>query len=284
MPIPTVDDVTAAEFSHRVTRILHFRNEGHRLTLEAEARLEKALGPLRVNDWGDEGFTIKASKAFLGGRRRFDASVHNPGVAAIRRHLTKHGEGFSSVAETGYDVWLPARFRRVPAEDGVLLVESAALVEVNPDIDKRIAEVDFGDPYRGRVLPGWLLVARSGQVYGINGTAVLATEALANHVISDDVIRVAPNPDCRVRAGYLLVALSHPLFGRPLVKSLAYGSSIPHIDPTDLVEHKVVRLKPAEEFAIADLAEASAKARAAADVIEREIAREAGIIIERFIS
>ena len=284
LPIPTVDDVTATDFSRRVGRILDLRNEGHRLTLEAEARFEKALGLLKINDWGDGGFTIKASKSLNSGRRRFDASVHNPGVAAIRRHLAKHGEGFMAISEVGYDVWLPTRFRRVSAADGVPLVESAALLEVNPDIDKRIAEVDFGDTYRGRVQPGWLLVARSGQVYGIIGTAVLATEALANHVISDDVIRVAPRTDCRVRPGYLLVALSHPLLGRPLIKSLAYGSSIPHIDPADFVEFKIVRLNSTEESTIAELAEASAKARAEADVLEREIAQDAAKIIDQFIA
>ena len=284
LPIPTVDDATAAEFSHRVTRILHFRNEGHRLTLEAEARLEKALGPFRVNDWGDKGFTIKASKAFLGGRRRFDASVHNPGVAAIRRHLAKHGNGFATVAGAGYEVWLPTRFRRIPAEDGVWLVDSADLTEVNPDLSKRIADGDFGDVHKGRVEAGWVLMARSGQTYGIIGTAILAGADLEGRVISDHVMRIKPGENVSIKAGYLVTALSHPMLGRPLVKSLAYGSSIPEIEVADLANHEVVRLKPADECAIADLAEASAKARAAADVIEREIARDAGIIIERFIS
>ena len=87
LPIPTVDDNTAADFSRRVARILELRNKGHRLTLEAEARFEKVLGPLKIANWGEEGFTVKASKAFLGGRRRFDAAVDNPGVAAIRRQI-----------------------------------------------------------------------------------------------------------------------------------------------------------------------------------------------------
>ncbi len=284
LPIPTVDDDTAADFSRRVSRILALRNEGYRLTLEAEARFEKALGPLRVTDWGEHGFSVKASKAFLSRRRRFDAAAHTPGVAAIRRHLAKNGVGFTKIVDAGYEVWLPTRFRRIPAIDGIPLVESAALVEINPDINKRIADTDFGDPYRGRVRPGWLLLARSGQVYGINGTAILASEALAGHVISDDVIRAAPKKDCRLRVGYLLIALSHPLLGRPLVKSLAYGSSIPHIDPTDFAEHEVVRLKAADESIIADLAEASANACAEADVLEREIALDASAIIKLFMA
>jgi hypothetical protein len=84
--------------------------------------------------------------------------------------------------------------------------------------------------------------------------------------------------------GDRVMALSHPVFGRSLVKSIAYGSSIPEIEVADIEAFEVVRLKPSEESAIAELAEASAKARAAADVLEREIAADAEVIIARFIA
>ena len=58
----------------------------------------------------------------------------------------------------------------------------------------------------------------------------------------------APYP-VKMRPGYLVTALSHPLFGRPVVKSLAYGSSIPHIDPGDIQALEIVRLKDADELA-----------------------------------
>jgi hypothetical protein len=279
-----VDDETAADFSRQVSRILTLRNKGYRLTLEAEARFEKALGPLEVTDWGEQGFSVRASQAFLGGRRRFEASVHNPGIAAVRRHLAKHGEGFTTVAEAGYDVWLPNRFRRVPAAEGVWLLDSADLTEVNPDLSKRIADNDFGDAYRGRVEAGWILMARSGQTYGIIGSAILAGRDLEGHVISDHVMRIKPRDAAKTKPGYFVTALSHPIFGRPVVKSLAYGSSIPEIEVADIESFEVVRLKAADESAIADLAEASAKARAEADVLERGIAKDAGEIIERFIA
>lgn len=44
------------------------------------------------------------------------------------------------------------------------------------------------------------------------------------------------------------------------------------------------RLKPAEESAIAEVAEAAAKCRGAADVLEREIASVAEGIISNFIA
>src|ERR1035437_8510666 len=284
LPIPTVDDDTAADFQRRVNRILELRNEGYRLTLEAEARFENSLGSIKIADWGENGFTVKASKAFVSGRRRMDATIHNPGVSAIRRHLTKKGEGFTKIMDAGYDVWLPTRFRRIPAEDGVWLFESADLTEINPDLKKRIADGDFGDRNRGRVDPGWVLMARSGQTYGIIGTTMISGEDLDGKIISDHIMRIKPRSDAKIKPGYLMTALSHPIFGRPLVKAIAYGSSIPEIEVADIETHPIVRLKPAEETKIAELAEESATARAASDVLEREIAADAEKIIAKFIA
>jgi hypothetical protein len=123
---------------------------------------------------------------------------------------------------------------------------------------------NFGDKFKGRVKSGWILIPSSGQVYGIIGTATLAIDALEDQVVSNHVIRIAPRPSS-VPVGYVLTVLSHPVFGRPLVKSLAFGSSVPEIDPDDLATEQIVRLDPKEESAISDLAEAAAQARAAAE-------------------
>jgi hypothetical protein len=283
LPIPSVDDATAFDFLKRVTRILELRNEGYRLTLEAEAQFETALSSITVDDWGEHGFSVRASKSFLGGRRRLDAARHNPGAAAIHRFLAEHGHGFSTLPEAGYDVWVPGRYKRIPVEDGVIYRDSADLLEVNPDLPKRYADCKFGDRFRGRVKDGWILVACSGQVYGIIGTAILATQVLNDEVVSNHVLRAAPKKGS-VPAGYIVTALTHPLFGRPIVKALAFGSSVPEIDGDDLAEVKIVRLKPSEESGIADAAEKSAKVRAAADLLEREITADAGKIIAKFMA
>lgn len=283
IPVPTVSDEVASDFSKRVRRIVELRNESHKLTLAAEEKFENAFGSLTVSDWGENGFSVLASTGIGSGSRRFEASTHNPGVSTIRQHLAKSGRGFTTIAAAGYEAWLPGRFKRIPAADGVLLVDSADLIEANPDLTKRIADGSFGDVYRGRVQSGWILMARSGQTYGIIGTTVLAGPDLEGHVISDHVMRIKPGTNAEVEPGYLVTAMSHPVLGRPLVKALAYGSSIPEIDTGDVLRFEVVRLKRAEESAIADLAEASSKARADADILERAIAAEASTIIDRFI-
>ena len=284
LPVPVVRESIAADFHCRTKKILALRNRAYQLTLEAEARFEQVLTPFKVKDWGEEGFTVRASNSFFGGRRRFEAIPHNPGVTAIRQHLAKNGKGFLSIRDAGFDTWLPGRFKRIPAEDGVWFLDSADLLETNPDLSKKIADGNFGDPERGRVKTGWLLLARSGQTYGINGSVVLATAALEGKIISDHVIRVAPRATAKIRVGYLHVALSHPLLGRPLVKSLAYGSSIPEIDTADFAALEVVRLSSREEDTLADLSEESAAARANADILERQLATDASQLVDRFLA
>jgi hypothetical protein len=284
LPVPDIGDDVARAFGQQVIKIIEFRSEGYRLTLEAEEQFAKALGVPNIADWGEKGFSVKASKVFMSGRRRFDATIHNPGVSAIRSYLAKHGQGFTAVGDAGYDVWLPTRFRRIPAEDGVLLVDSGDLTELNPDLTKKIADGGFGDPHRGRVDPGWVLMARSGQTYGIIGTTILAEENLRDKVISDHVMRIKPRAKTTLNTGYLMTAMSHPVFGRPLVKALAYGSSIPEIDVVDIETFQIVRLKDKEESAIAELAKASAGASAKADALEREITAAAERVIAKFLA
>lgn len=283
LPVPDVNQHQTHSFTLRVAEILRLRNASYQLTLTSEELLASALGVLDVSDIGERGFTLKSVMSLSAGRRRFEAAFHNPAVQTIRSHMERYGKGFTTIREANYDVWLPNRFRRIPAEDGVTLVESAALTEVNPDLSKRIADVDFGDPYNGRVENGWLLMARSGQTYGILGTAVLAEAALENKVVTDDIIRLKPQLGTKLDPGYLLTTLSHPQFGLPLVKALAYGSSIPHIDPSDLLNFPIVRVDESTEREIGEISRAAAKARSAADVLEREIAAEAEEILARFM-
>ena len=283
LPVPVIDDNVAADFDRRFLRILHLRNESHQFTNEAESRFENALGAFAVGDWGESGFNIEMSR-FSNGRRRLDGFFHNPGAVAIMQHLHRRGEGFTKIVDAGYDSWIPSRFRRIPASDGVGFLDSADLVEVNPDCTKRIADGDFGDPCSGRVEAGWVLMARSGQTYGIIGTAILAGRDLEGYVISDHVIRLKPHNDAQIRPGYLMTALTHPKLGRPLVKTIAYGSSIPEIDVDDLGELQIVRLKSSEESEIAELAEAAAKAKTRADLEERAVAASASDIVEKFMA
>ncbi|KKK83836.1 hypothetical protein LCGC14_2789390, partial [marine sediment metagenome] len=277
LPVPAVSEKTAADFRERVQRILDLRNDAYRLAQEADARFAEAVGPIKPKQ-NEEGFVMRASDLF-GGRRRLEASYHAPQAAAIL-HRFKRFDRLRDVTER---VWWMTRFKRFYGDGGIPYLSADELFTVNPQGSKRIL-VDPGDHHRDFFVEnGWIVMACSGQVYGLNGAAALMTDYHENTFFSHDLIRIIADKS-KIRAGYLLVTRTHRTHGRPLLIRVAYGTSIPHLDPADVGEFPVVRLDDAEESAIADLAEASAKARAEADVIERAIATDASDIIDRFIA
>ncbi|PZR56772.1 MAG: hypothetical protein DI537_54205 [Stutzerimonas stutzeri] len=102
-------------------------------------------------------------------------------------------------------------------------------------------------------------------------------------VVSDHIIRIAPN-SAKCRVGYLLMAMTHPTLGRPRVKALPYGSSIPEIEVFDVQRFMVPRLSNAAEDEIADRVEEAARLRDAADALEAKIASNADEIISDFFA
>lgn len=283
LPMPVLRDELLEDFRAKVQTILDARNKAQTLLTEAESRFEAFIGTPDASDIGEEGFSIRASGMFYG-RRRMEGFFHNPAIHAIRKHFAARKLKSIALGAGGFDVWLPNRFKRISAEDGVPLLDSSDLFEINPDISRHIADGDFGDRYEGRVKAGWLMVSRSGQIYGLNGSVAIANNFHEGKVVSDDIIRIAPRADAAMRAGYLFVAMTHPVLGRPLVKGQIYGSSIPHLDVTDVETLQIVRLEPSIEDAIADLAEQGAALLAKADLLENDIAADAEAIIDRFIA
>ena len=284
MPIPDIDDAGAEALNSVFDRLVSYRNRAYRLTKEAEILFESSLGTLSIDDWGETGFVARAASALISGRRRFEAAAHNPGAASIRRHLRKNGQGMIALEKAGFEVWLPGRFKRIPSEEGVLLLDTSSLGAVNPQPTKRIKDGDFGDPFRGRVDAGWILVPRSGQVYGILGTPTIALSSWGKWVVSDHALRIRPTTSAHLPIGYVVMTLGHPTLGRPVVKSLAYGSSVPDIKSTDLGSFEIVRLGEDVETEISTLIEAASDARESADLLEQQLSDDSNEIINRFIS
>ena len=280
LPIVNLDNRTRARFGAEAKEILGLRDRAYEIMVEAERLYERAFGEFESSDLGEMGFTFRAGSIFSG-RRRLDAWNHNPSVKELEAHLSRQARGWNGIAELGFDVWLPTRFRRIAARDGVPLLDSSDLFEINPDITKRIADREFGDPHKGRVAGGWILLARSGQIYGLNGSVMLSGPRHEGHVISDHIIRIAPRtPKCRL--GYLLMAMGHPTLGRSRLKALAYGSSIPEIEVDDVRFLTVPRLDEGIEGEIADRVEAAAHLRDQADDLETRMAALADVEVERF--
>lgn len=276
LPVPLASDAIMEDFSIRVRSVLDLRNEAHRLTEEAEAVFAKAIGPLDSKE-NDDGFSVNL-RDLAHNRRRLEAAYYTPRASSILRRF----ERFEPLRDVTERVWWMSRFKRFYGDGGIPYVSADELFSVNPQETKRIL-VDPGDSHHDYfVQPGWIVMACSGQVYGLNGAAALMTDYHANTFLSHDLIRIVPNKK-KIRPGYLLVTLTHRTHGRPLLIRLAYGTSIPHLDPGDVAAFPVVRLERSLEGEIADLAEGSASARAEADALERKIVEDASTIIDEFI-
>lgn len=287
LPFPLLKSDLSGRFTEKTRHIVAERNKSHFHTLESERLFSKAL---RFSDAGltkevseqEEGFAVQSS-ILRQGRRRLEGAVYHPDIRDLLLHLSQYAQGVETIASLGYQAWLPNRFKRILSDNGVPLVSSAELFETCPDFEKTIVDTGIDDEFGGRVHPGWLLMSRSGQVYGLLGSVAMSTEALAGLIVSDHVIRISPKAP-KVPSGYLFVALTHLQLGRPMVKAVAYGSSIPCIDVRDIASFPIIRLLPAEEQAIADHAEQAAQANARADILEREIVSDASKLIGEFIS
>ena len=174
------------------------------------------------------------------------------------------------------------RVTRFYGEAGIPYVSAEELFTIDGPRSKRIL-VDPADNYRAYfVQPGWVVIARSGQVYGLIGSAMLVTPEHRDCFFSDDLIRIVAD-ESRVRPGYLVVALTHRTHGRPLLIRAAYGTSIPHLDPVDVADFPVVRLGDQTENGIAELSERAAHARSEAEVLEHSMAVQASGVVERFM-
>ena len=131
LPIVCVGGDTRARFGSEAKEILNLRDRAYSMTVEAEELYERAFGAFEATDLGEHGFTSRAIGMFSG-RRRLDAWHHNPSVKALGVHLARQAKGWNGIVELGFDVWLPTRFRRVEARDGVDFLDSSDLFEINP--------------------------------------------------------------------------------------------------------------------------------------------------------
>ena len=169
--------------------------------------------------------------------------------------------------------------RRFYGAGGIPYFSADDVFTTNPQGGKRILVTPSDNHDSFFVRRGWIVMAGSGQTYGLNGAAALMTEWHEGKFLSDDLIRIVVK-EADVRAGYVQVALTHRTHGRPLLIRAAYGTSIPHLDPADVADFPLARLGANVEAAIADLAERSAAAQAEAELVERKMAADAGEIID----
>lgn len=260
VPVPIIDKLVA-ELGETIDTTFTMRDEAYRLDGQALQLFSDAIGD-EPSPAPEEGFPVDAGSLF-GRSRRLDAYAYNPDALAVLETLKANAEGLTRLIDVATPTQ-PSRFRRVYGDLGFPYLSADDVFRINPEITKFLTQATDTDLSALRVKSGWLLMACSGQIYGINGSVYLATKWHEDKILSHDMIRIVPT-EGRIRAGYLLAALSHPTFGRPLVLRNAYGTSIPHLESPDIAEFPVARLAKSKEDEIADAVEKASELRMKAD-------------------
>ncbi|MDG9783950.1 hypothetical protein [Metapseudomonas otitidis] len=281
LPIPSPSDHHIAAFNEEAHQILNLRNEAWRLQLESEELFRVAIGEVEGTERQFTGFEVKSTELFSG-RRRLEGSYHSPAATAILDRFREAELPTIPLSEITNGVWWMTRFKRVFGEEGAPYFSADELFSSNPVATKKVMLEQAENAQDFFVKEGWIVMACSGQTYGLNGSVALMTKWHETAFLSHDLVRVIPNTSL-VRPGYLYTALGHPTLGRPLVIRQAYGTSIPHLEPADIAMTPIVRLDHKIESEIADKAERAVALRAEANQLENDLSDRASKLVDVYL-
>jgi hypothetical protein len=270
VPVPLPEQPMLYDLNARVDAVFRRRNEVNTLTREAEDLYEQAVGATLPAVSHETPHQVAAS-ALFGRSRRLDGYHYNPVAQSIVDALHATGRPIMALGDPGITarIFGVPRFKHIYKTSGIPYLDSEDLFKVIPEITKYIPEKAKKDAADYFVQRRWLLMACSGQIYGFNGTVILADTWHEEKIISNHAVRIVPSEEKGApRPGYLQIVLGHPKLGRPLVLRLAFGSEVPEIAPQDVATLPVVRLDSAEEAAIADRVERASTIRSEADAEE----------------
>ena len=281
VPVIEVGKTERQKFNVQAQGILNRRNRAEELISEANRLLSTALR-LPISEPRSRTHNIARSTELSFGRRRMEGAFHTEHVRNLLKHLKLSSNRLQSVKDVVNRVWWMTRFRRTFGNSGVPYMSADDLFSISQITQKYVHTDPISNHEEFFVKRGWILMACSGQVYGLNGSVFLATKWDEAFFFSHDLIRITPRT-AAIRPGYLFTYLGHPALGRVLLQRTAYGSSVPHIDPGDVEEIPVARLTDEEESEIANRAELAAQLNAEAAKLERELADQADSTVQKFL-
>src|ERR1022692_4767355 len=134
------------------------------------------------------GFSAQASVIF-GKRRRLEAAYHHPMVGAILKRFKKLGLNTDTLDCVSERIWWLTRFKRVFGDEGMPYMSADELFSVNPTISKTVMVEQAETPEDYFVKAGWILMACSGQTYGLNGSVSLLDKRHEQYFFSHDIVR-----------------------------------------------------------------------------------------------
>ena len=272
-PVIMPEEARRRRIGDMALRAIRLRTKARELRDKAFALFEKSVGCEADDELLRSGTShgeVRVSDIIVGGRRRLDASFYGGPIAKITELISSHPTSLLGELTT-FASDLP-RFARIYGDGGIPYVSASELFDVNAKPGKMIYAKLVKGWDRYLLHKGTIIMACSGQKYGIIGRALMLTENHEGLFGSHDLLRLVVD-DAKIRSGYLLTFLNDSALGRPYVVRNAYGTSIPHLDPSDVQAIKIPRLDGEGEAAIADLMDESVRLSAEADRMENDAIR-----------
>lgn len=268
--------------SDLAVKALSLRQDAMRILHNADQMYEQLISPDQTVPVATVSHSVPISR-LLKSRRRLDAEFARADVLSIEeliRHAGTHP--VQTVDDVCSSVTLGSRFRRYFGPTGTPYRSASELLDLNAPVTKRVYAALVPDKQEYILRAGWIIMACSGQVYGINGRCMLLTSAHDGIFGSHDLIRLVPDTQ-RIHPGYLQLALNNRRYGRPLVIRHAYGTSIPHLDPIDIRTVPIARFDDVTEKELGSLVVRAAVLSSQADELENKATAEAEKMIHRFV-
>ena len=270
LPVPVQSVTDLRRFERGFERALEYRDGAHECLLAAERILLDRLPSL--NAPSERMFTLD-SLSIDSGRRRLEGSYHAPEPRAIIAAMQRDADAVVQLRDVTDGIWWMSRYRRTFGSAGFPYASADDLFSVGLRSQKRVLlPKDKAETYRAK--PGWIVMACSGQTYGLLGASILIQEEQSSLVLTHDLLRIVPSPT-EVRPAFLAAFLGHPQLGRVLATRYAYGTSVPHLEPSDIAEVPVPRFDDGAEKQVADLLQESTQMTQRAEDAEAELIRSA---------
>ncbi|CAM3735227.1 hypothetical protein [Deinococcus frigens] len=279
IPVFLPSEEIIRRFADIFNKITDLRGSYTTLRKEVEKIYESELNidPLSLN-LGN--YLTISSKQIFSKRRRFESGYYCLPNRQFEGYLVEQKIDQVYLGQVA-KCEVPKRFKHIYVKEGIPYVDSADILEFNPDNKKNIAPGSINtEEYT--VDKDTIIMPCSGQIYGNLGQAILSNEFFENKILSNHIMRIHPREE--IDAGYLCCVLSHPTLGRPRLQSIAFGHSVPELAPEDIEDLTVPRLGKQIEDEISRLYREAAEAHGRADILERELELEAEQVIQKRLS
>ncbi|MBL8919960.1 MAG: hypothetical protein JNJ54_13930 [Myxococcaceae bacterium] len=230
LPVPRLGKKVEQEIHDLVESAASNRSRAHQLRVDAQASFYRQFSLSDLSD-ADTAVNFAVFSVQASSLRRLDAAHHSPACRAAADELASRGDTkrLDEVAR----VFTPGIFKRIHVDDpsyGYPYFSGTELFQYDPEprghLSRRAPKIE---DYIVR--ENWLLIQDAGQLEGLIGRLVRATPAVDKSVVSNHLMRIAPE-DAET-AAYLSVVLSSPHGYRAITRN-AFGSSIPQLDPAHI--------------------------------------------------